>query len=296
MMNANSDVPAPLQNDNLTTEVLRKDIWAPANRHNDWSMFVIVGREGSGKSLTCASILHACDPGFTVGNAHFRAVPFLDDLGSEKDQPGRAAMLDEAGVAFGNRTWHDREQKKANQYLQTARDDNRIVGLTLPRLEELDSQLRGRIHYLGKAVKMKKGEWVELMWKRVNPTREGEGDIFREYPRANFNGRTSRIERIRIAPPPEEFLEGYEAKKAEFKDETKAEVIDLYSDDEEPDTLSEPKEIVDHIVETESWDEYIGNNNGQTYLDKDMIAYEYGIGDRKAKKVKKGLQKEVDEL
>lgn len=293
MQNANQ-VPKPLQANNLTTEVVRKDVWQPPNRNDDWSVFVIVGRENSGKSLTCASILYHVDPQFTVQNTHFRAVPFLEDIGREVMDNGRGAMLDEAGVAFGNRTWHDREQKKANQYLQTARDDNRIIGLTLPRLEELDSQLEGRVHYLGKAVKMKKGEWVELMWKRVDPSREGQGQIYKKFPRVNMSGRTHRVTRIRIPPPPESFIEEYAPKKAKFKDETKEEVIDLYSEEEEEQQLTEPKEIVEHILEEKEVGRFISEYNGRTFIDDEMIAFDYELGDRKASKCKKALEKEVD--
>jgi len=203
-------------------------------------------------------------------------------------------MLDEAGVAFGNRTWQDREQVKANQYLQTARDDNRIIGLTLPRLSELDSQLEGRIHYLGEVTKCRDGEFVELKWKRIDPSRAGENKVYKKYPRVNINGRTRKVKRIRIGLPPQQYLEPYQAKKAQFKQELNEEVVGMYEPDEEEteDSLSEPKQIVEHILANEGYDSYISENNGQTYLDKDMIAYEYDIGDRKAKKVKKGLQRE----
>jgi hypothetical protein len=288
--------PEPLQAKSITAQVLREDLWRRANNKDDWAVFVIVGREGSGKSLTCASILRAVDPTFGIDRSHFRAIPFLEDIGRDMDENGRGSMLDEAGVAFGNRTWQDREQVKANQYLQTARDDNRIIGLTLPRLSELDSQLEGRIHYLGEVTKCRDGEFVELKWKRIDPSRAGENKVYKKYPRVTVNGRTRKVERIRVGLPPQGFIEPYQAKKAQFKQELNEEVVGMYEPDEEDttDELTEPKKIVEHILENEGVEPYIGNNNGQTYLDKDMIAYEYDLGGRKSKRVKKGLEREAN--
>lgn len=288
------EIPQPLQADHITAEIIRHDIWRPAVLEDDWRVIVFVGREGSGKSLTCASVLRAVDPTFGVERTHFDPVPFLQDVGREQDRPGVAAMSDESGVGFGNRTWHDREQIEANQYLQTARDDNRIVGLTLPRLEELDIQLQGRIHVLVEVVGKRDGEWVEVKWKRMNPSRSGEGKIYKKYPRDRVSGRIRKVTRLKIGPPPAEYVEPYKRKKSEWKDDLKDSVIDTYQEDEQEEELS-PKEVADDIMDGGDLQEYVKSNNGQRWVAKDLIAAVYEIGDRKSKKVKELLLREVDD-
>lgn len=287
--------PKPLRSEDLTTRIVREEIWKPANLQNDWRTFAVVGRESSGKSLTCASILSAVDPTFGVDNAHFRAVPFLQDVADEAGQPGQALMSDESGVAFGNRTWHDREQIEANQALQTARDGNKIIGITAPRLEEIDSQLQGRLHHLLECVRKKDGEWVEVKWKKMDPSRSGQGTIYKKYPRRTINGRKCRVTRLKIGPPPDQFIQSYQEKKAEWKEGLYDRVIANFQEqeeEEEPD-LS-PKDIVSDILENDKLDDYISSYNNREFIDNDLIAADYEIGDRRSKKVKKLLGREVD--
>lgn len=294
MSKADQQLPAPLRAETLTAQLIRDQLYEPAVYENDWRMFVIVGRENSGKSLTCASILKACDPTFSIEHTHFNPVPFLEDLGEEYDVPGRAMMGDEVGVAFGNRTWHDREQIEANQYLQTARDYNRIIGMTVPRLEELDSQLEGRIHLLLEAVRKKDGEWVEVKWKECDPTRSGEGKVYKKYPRTMLDGRKHRIERVRIGMPPQPYMVDYFPKKAKFKSGLKDRVIDRYREAEDdraggPDPIEIAEEVMESGVE-----QYISESPAGEYFDRGLVELDYGIGEGRSNKVKKHVVRELD--
>lgn len=287
--------PEPLQADHVTAQLIRDRIWRPAKLENDWRAFAIVGREGSGKSLTCASILSAVDPSFGVENIHFDPVPFLEDIGDDPDRPGLAVMSDETGVGFGNRTWHDREQVEANQALQTARDWNRVVGLTAPRLEEIDSQLRGRLHMIIETVGKRDGEWVEVKVKHLRPTRTGQGKMLTPFPRKSVDNRVRKITRLKIGPPPDSLIEAYEEKKRAWKEDLFDRVIDRYEDErtDEPDDRT-PRELSEEILDDDALESFIGDNHGQKYIDRSKIAATYGIGDSRAKKVKALLQDEVD--
>jgi len=289
--------PEPLQAEHTTARIIREDIWRPAVQQNNWSVFVVVGREGSGKSITCASILKAADPSFSVNRAHFDAVPFLKDVANEDQPPGTAVMGDEVGVAFGKRTWHDREQIEANQALQTARDGNKIIGLTLPRLEELDSQLISRAHVLVEVEgTTSDGDHAIVKWKRINPSRDGRGETRTKFPRVNVNGPVRRVKRLRIGPPPEEFVEPYERKKQAWKDGLYDDTIENFEseDDDEDGPPETPQEIVADILDRDAVREYIMEvNGGQRFIDKDGIAFDYEVGDGTAAKVKKGLIKEA---
>jgi hypothetical protein len=289
--------PKPLRADHTTARIIREDIWRPAVQQNNWSVFVVVGREGDGKSLTCASILKAADPDFSVDHTHFDAVPFLEDVADEEQTPGTAVMGDEVGVAFGKRTWHDREQIEANQALQTARDGNKIIGLTLPRLEELDSQLISRAHVLVEVEgTTSDDDHAIVKWKRINPSRDGRNETRTKFPRMNIDGPTRRVKRIRIGPPPEDYVEPYQEKKHAWKQGLYDDTIENFKDDDPEDTGPEtPQEIVEDIIDRDAIEEYIGEvNGGQRYVDKDRIAFDYEVGEGTASKVKQGLKKEGD--
>lgn len=283
--------PLPLRQQNLTARILYREVWRAANVEDDWFCFAVVGREGSGKSETCASILSACDPTFSTKNAHFKPHDFIDDLENKAGEAGHAVMGDEVGVWLGNRTWHDFGQIKLNKALQTARDDNCIVGLTLPRLEELDVQTEGRLHALLEMQKLKKGQYSTFKFKHFNPTRDGRNEMYKHFPREQVGGRTRRVTELKIGPPPEWFVETYKEKKDAFKQEFYDETREELTDDDGEVT---PQDAAEEILNSDL-DEYIKNNNGQRYLDKDLIGLDYGFGDPKAKKAKKAILREIDD-
>jgi len=290
--------PAPIAGDSVGQQFLRKFVWRPARLHNDWRFFVITGREGTGKSLTCASILRMLDPQFSVDRTHFRGAEFLEDIQQGFDEPGRAAMLDEAGVSFGNRTWHDREQVEANQALQTARNDNRIIGLTLPRLGELDVQLHGRLHFILETVKMKKGDWVEVSPYVVDVSRKGEKKEYEKRPKMFVNGRSRKVERFKIGAPPSDYVSEYEPKKNKWKDEifdrTKQRYRGKDPDEDDGDgQLEDPQAIADDILANGEVATYTGEYQGNRYIDADLVELDYDIGGRRSQKVKKALEREV---
>lgn len=289
-------VPKPIRGPNLTARILRERIWKAANLNNDWFCFVIVGREGAGKSKTAASIMEHVDPSFTADNVHFGPISFLDDINAgDDDKTGKAVLQDEAGVGMGNRTWYDRGQIELNQALQTARDDNMIVGMTLPRLEELDIQVQGRLHALIQMDSMKKGQFSRFRFQFLSPSRDGRDKLYRNNPRRYEAGRQNQVKTLAIGPPSTEFDQAYEAKKTQFKKEFYAKARDTLEEEHNPQEEKSPKEIAAEIVEAGRLGEFIGSNHGQRYLDKDLIGIEYDLGENTAKRVKKALMPEVDD-
>jgi len=66
----------------------------------------------------------------------------------------------------------------------------------------------------------------------------------------------------------------------------------MEDDDEEEEELKDPKHIVDEIISTDRVDDYIGDNYGQEYVDRDLIELDFDIGRSRSKKVSKLLQRE----
>jgi hypothetical protein len=286
--------PPPWLNDgSVESRLLKQKVWRPTNVGGDWFVFAIVGREGTGKSLTCASILESVDPSFTAERVFFDPADFLEfvhDLDKD-ERRGTAVMLDESGVGMGVRTWHDSDQVQLNKVMQTARDDKMIIGLTLPRLGELDSQFRGRLHAYLETTSVEKGNWAAVKWKNIDPTRDEHDKLYKKYPRLRVNGRESKVRECKFGPPSPSFIEAYEARKQQFKQELYEDTLGDMSEEDEEDLT--PKEIAERI----DAEDYIKVVNGgtQKVLDKDLIAAEYDLGHRTASRVKSLLMADVEE-
>lgn len=291
MASSRSKAPPWLQTRSVESRLLYQKIWRPVNHGKDWFVFAIVGREGSGKSMTCASILESTDPTFTADRVFFDPAEFLEYVSglSKSERKGKACMLDESGVGMGVRTWHDKDQIKFNQAMQTARDDQMIIGLTLPRLGELDSQFRGRLHAFLETTGVDHGKAARVKWKNIDPTRDEHDKLYKKYPRLRINGREQKVRECSFGPPSESFISEYEARKEEFKQELYDETVGEMQDDDEELT---PKEMAEQVEPHD----FIRDVNGgaQQVLDKNLIAAEFDIGEGTAKRVKSLLMQDVE--
>jgi hypothetical protein len=288
------DPPPALRNHGgaVSARVLRRYIWRRMNVDNEHFMGVVVGREGSGKSHTALSICRKVDPTFTADRVYFDPSELVEAFRSDDLGEGAMVMLDEAGVGLGNRSWYEKEQVLLNQTLQTVRDENMGVLYTLPRLSELDSQTVGRLHSL-LAMREKHAEegWAEVSWKNIDVTRQNvDGKVYKKYPRMRVDGQQHRITSIGIKKPPADLADAYEERKATFKDELYAEVIDAHRGDD-GDEEADPEQIAQEVAEAgvaevTSQD----NRSGEPYINKDLIRVKYDISHSDARAVKSLLE------
>jgi len=291
---AEKSFPDALRQDTRTTQIIRDRIWKPPNRENNWSAFVMVGREGSGKSLTTARILDDTDPTFDADRVFFdpiELIRFISEL--EKDERrGKAVMLDESGVEMGVRSWYEQSQIKVNKAFQTLRDDNMIIGLTLPSFSLLDSQLRTRLHGFCEMRQVVAGEYAVWSWKDIHVDRTENGtEIKRKtFPRVQEGRRRTKIKRLKIGPPADSFVEPYEEQKEIFKQQYLEGVV-REDDAEEEDDLG-PKELAQRIIDNDNISEYtsVHGGRGTRYVDKDKLFMEFEhLTHRDAKMLKKLL-------
>lgn len=275
-------------------KVLRSQVWRRMNVQNEHFMGVIVGREGWGKSHSALSMARAVDPSFSADDVFFDPQELLEAFDSDDYGSGDMIVMDEAGVGLGNRSWYEKEQVLLNQTLQTVRDDNMGVLFTLPRLSELDSQTRGRLHAFLEIVDIRRGEYALAKWKRVKPLRGESGDILYPYPEVQDQGKMRRVERVRIDPPGAELEENYERRKEAFKQELYDDAIAAY-DDEEDDDEKSPSEIADEIIDS-GVSNYVSEHggNGRRYVDQELIRADYDVSHRDAKATKKIIERTAE--
>lgn len=292
------DLPEPLRNENITARVIRDYIWRPPNRENNWSAFCMVGREGSGKSHTTASILEKADPSFNADRVFFDPTEMLQFIANleKEERRGKAVMIDEAGVGMGVRSWYDEDQIKVNKAAQTMRDDNMILATTLPSFSLMDSQLRTRHHGFCEMWDVQAGDHAVWSWKNIVVNREEDGDSIKrkEFPRYHYNGRTQRVRRLKCGPPSEAFIEEYERRKDGFKQDYYEEVADSAEEDDEMGA----KEVAAEILADGRLDDFttIHGAHKTEYVDKELIHVEYDhLTHSEAKQAKKLLSRELQE-
>lgn len=276
-------------------KVLKSQMWRRMNVRNEHFMGVIVGREGWGKSHSALTVAKAVDPSFTADDVFFQPQDLLKAFDSDQYRAGDVVVLDEAGVGMGSRTWYEKEQVLLNQTLQTVRDDNMGVLFTLPRLSELDSMARGRLHAFVEIVDIQRDEYALAKWKRVKPLRGERSNILYPYPEVRDGGRMRRIERVRIDPPPSPLAEAYEQRKEAFKAELYENAIAAYDDEEGGGDEQPPDKVADQIIDTGVSDVVSEHGrNGTLYVDKDIIRVEYDLTHRDAAAVKKLVERQAD--
>lgn len=289
-------VPDPLKSDTPEARLIRQKIWNRLWLENSHFMGGIVGREGSGKSYTGLKLCEVVDPSFNAQRVMFEPAAFLERLREWKadgETQGKMVLADESGVGLGVRTWYEKDQIKFNQVLQVIRDENMGMLFTLPRLNELDSQARGRLHSFIEMTDMEPGEWAEFKWLNWSPTRDERDKIYREYPKLRFDDHVRQLRRLRVSPPSAELVEEYERRKSEFQAELYGEALDEMRDDDDG---LEPKEVVEQLQDGDDLAAVVSEhgNTGEPYIDSDLIEVEYGLSARDAKKVKKLAERSDD--
>jgi hypothetical protein len=297
-----STPPEPLRKPNDANEPwLLRRVWDRLNKRNEHFMMAIVGREGSGKSYTAIRIADAIDPRFDAQNVLFEVDELLRRLRDGDFEQGDMLVLDEAGVSFGKRTWQDRSQVLANQALQLIRSHNIGIITTLPRATELDSQYAGRLQCYYEITNKVPDEYVEGKWKFLDPDRTfADGTTYEKYPRRRESGWKKRIKNFAFAPPRDEVVVAYEEEKEEFQREMYEETLEELGDGDgdDDDGLTEPSEIAEDIRANGGAQQYVReiNNGAQRILDKNAIGEDYGVGRKRAKRVKTQLLPEVGDV
>jgi len=289
--------PKPLRQANsVEARIVRQKIWRQCNVENEHFMAAIVGREGSGKSLTGIKLAEVADPSFDATRVMFEPQAFLERLRQWKannETTGKMVVADEAGVGLGVRTWYQEDQIMFNQVLQVIRDENMGIIFTLPRLNELDSQARGRLHAFLEMTDIKKGEWAELKWLNWDPTRDERDKIYRKYPRLRINGKQRPVKRLRFGPPSTELTSDYEERKNEFQENLYQDAIDAMDDDSGKDNVDEMtvKEVAMDVADGRM-EQFVSQHrqNNTPYINKDLLRAEYEISHADANAAKSILE------
>lgn len=272
--------------------VLRTKAWNKMNVHNDNWMASVVGETGSGKSWAAIRIAEALDPNFSVDQVAFGVLEFLQLVMDDSLGRGSIIVFEEASVEANAQEWYSVSNKVLRQVGDTWRNQNRGAIFTLPAFGQLQKQSRGRMSALIQMTHKNESEGYTVAKYKWCDQDSDTGKIYKKYP--VIGGK--QYKRLKIRKPSADLVEAYEKKKSEYtsnlQEELLEELLESMQDDEEEEDTKDPEVITDEIVANNKVEEYIGDNHGQKYIDRDLIELDYDIGRSRSKKVSKLLQRQ----
>ncbi|RDZ39414.1 hypothetical protein C5B91_20190 [Haloferax sp. Atlit-10N] len=287
-----SEMPDPVR-ENL---ILRRKIWPRMNVYNENWMCCLVGETGDGKSYAGLRLGEALDPNFGPHRVTYSVEEFLE-LAASDLPPGSIIMLEEAGVAAGNRNWYTVANQVLDALTQTWRHRNHGAIMTVPDFDLIDSHVQRRFHHLG--IMVGKDESVgksKARWKYIQTNNE-TGMMYKKYHRmVGDDGVLRRHKWMKFKLPSPELVEEYESTKGDFTDglvDDLLERVRAESEDAEADQLS-PMDVAREILDEERVDEYISEASGGEYFDRDMVKIDYAVSEAESKQIKKLVVREAD--
>lgn len=118
-------------------------------KNNQNWICVIAGQTGSGKSYSALSLADqlSARPISVARNVVFNATELMELINNPEGlKKGDIVIFDEAGVGAGNRDWMTKQNKIFGSILQTFRNLNLGLILTVPNLSFIDVQIRKLNH------------------------------------------------------------------------------------------------------------------------------------------------------
>lgn len=273
--------------------VLRHFVWAPMHRHKNNYMAAFCGETGSGKSYAALRVAEAVDPNFTVDQIAFSVVEFLELVIDDSYGPGSIIVFEEASVEAGSDEYMTKKNKALRQVSEIWRHQRRGALFTFPAFKRLDPDVRARMAALIQLDELNETAGNSIGRYKFLQQDSDSGEIYRHYPRIGG----VEYKKMKFTLPSEDLIEAYEQKKSDYTQDKNLELLEGLIEDakdgEDSQEQARPQDIGEEIIAEDKLDEYINSNNGQEYIDRDLIELDYGIGARKSKKVKKFIQREV---
>lgn len=281
--------------DELQGRPLLQKIWKRMHRRNRNYMGAMVGPTGSGKSWAALRMAELIDPDFTVDQVAFSVGEFVE-LVNEDHPPGSVIVMDEAGVSMDSHTWYNSDQIQLGHILETWRHQNRAAIFTLPDFSGLQKSARGRMHALMETWGINYQEGMSRLRYRYIQQNPAEGDIYKKYHRfTNDIGVEEVCKFLYLKTPSRSLRRKYDNRKESYTEELNQQIQDSLGDAEEP-AETDPMAVAEEIIDSGDLDTYVSQHpvNKSRYIDADLLEVDQGLSARKAKQVKKLIEREVD--
>lgn len=272
--------------------ILDRLAWTKMWVENDNTLWTVVGDTGSGKSYASMRIGEALDPDFTIDQVAFNIEEFLRLAMDDSYGQGTVIVLEEGSVEASAYDWHSASNRVFAKLLDTWRHQNRMGIINLPNFKALEKGARRRTKAI---VEMQHAApWRDYSQGKFKNVHYDNIEDKLRTPFPVINGKQRKYVRFKF--PSKELAEEYEHQKENYTHQLNEDLLEELLEVGEGGSGEEmsPQKIAEQILD-EGWREYVGDNNGQKYLDRGLIELDYDIGDRKGRKVKKAIQREINE-
>ncbi|ELZ94997.1 hypothetical protein C440_07972 [Haloferax mucosum ATCC BAA-1512] len=276
--------------------ILRRKVWPRMNVYNENWMCFLAGETGDGKSYAALRLAEALDPNFDVSRVTYSVEEFLELAASDLPE-GSILVLEETGVAAGNRNWYTVANQVLDALTQTWRHRNHGAIMTAPDFDLIDSHVQRRFHHLGIMVgKDESAGLSKARWKYIQTNNE-TGKMYKKYHRMiGDDGVLRRHKWMKFQLPSPELVREYEATKGEYTDDLIEDLLERVraeNEQAEAEQLS-PMEVAKEILDENCVEEYISEASGGEYFDRDILKMDYGVSEAESKQIKKYVVREAD--
>jgi hypothetical protein len=256
------------------------------------AMWTVVGDPGDGKSYASLRIAEKIDPDFTVAQVASNIAEFMELVMDDSLGQGSVIVLEEGGVEASAYEWYSESNEVFRTVLETWRHQNRMGIINLPNFKKLDKGARRRTDVIIEMLEAK--PWKEYSSAKPKEVNYNNIDDFFTTPFPVLDGQ--RHKRIRFQRPSRSVLDEYEDLKDQYTSELNEKLYEMLVEPEDDGSRESrsPQDIAEEILDKDLVDEYISDANGQKYFDRDLVELDFEVGQRKSKKVKKIVQRNID--
>ncbi|SFR34205.1 zonular occludens toxin domain-containing protein [Halogeometricum limi] len=275
--------------------ILRRKVWPRMNVWNENWMCFMAGEAGSGKTYAALRLASALDPTFSIDRVTYSVEEFLKLADSDLPE-GAILVLEEAGVAAGNRDWYTIANKVLDALTQTWRHRNYGAVMTAPDFDLIDNHVQRRFHHL--VVMEGKNEQAGVSKARIKyiQTNHEIGKMYKKYHRMiGDDGVLRRHKYIKFRLPDPDIVEAYELTKTDYTDDLIGDLLEQIQAEQaknEQDDLS-PMEVAKEILDEDRVGEYISEASGGEYFDRDLLKMDWNVSESQSKQIKKFLVREA---
>lgn len=266
-------------------------------KQNKNALILMSGETGSGKSITGLTVGHEIDPTLCVDNLDVRIAKSVTEFleFTNNMSKGQVLIWDEAGVGLSASEWWKRANILINYVLQTFRHENICVIFTAPTMKDLDSKARTRFHYYMEPVSIdyeKKLAKVKVRRWQHNP------ELGKTYSKRliHKDGRFELVvSHMEVPLAPQEIIDKYESIMKPWKRNVKETArIELETLQQDSKKAATEMELVRDVLTNNKVEKLSSfRKSGKQFIDKNLIAMEYNVGDTKARRVARYLEKNV---
>ena len=277
-------MPEPVR-DNI---ILRRKIWPRMHVKNENWMGIMCGEVGSGKSWAAVRMAEALDPNFSAANVAFNVEEFMELAANDDFGRGSIIVLDEAGVAAGNRKWYEVANEVLDYVTQTWRSLNRGAIMTAPDLDLIDSHVRRRFQHYIEMVSKDEDEMQSLAKIKFIQTNHEYGKEYRKFHRMiDDDGVLKKFRYIPFNPPTQALRDEYEHLKEDYSSDLRGSLLEQIraENDDGEDELS-PRDIAQQIIDDGEVGEYISESNGVEYFNRNLLKVKKDVSESASKQIK----------